>query len=315
MKRRNPADLRSAKRGSRTTKRNPARDYAWLRWFNTLDAEGAIEALDPYGNRDPSDVLAEARRIKASPEMVAATIPGGNANLAWNAAQRAPRKRNPSNDYWRAPPADAHPAYKGSEHMDYEWWVAHYAPESVRAERRAKDAAAYALKYPPPTAAEVAQMRRDEADFGRKYGAAMRREAMEWRAPVIRAPGRKRNPSAIGQRVTVYFTGPMGSIGSKEGTLSAVDAHGVDFIPKGGRREHRIMTYYSPFILVVNGWGKAKPSRGMVPVASSTPGVTVSRSLYRSADPRWVSDFMRDIGNKYAPVALFEHGQLVSGGA
>jgi len=157
----------------------------------------------------------------------------------------------------------------------------------------------------PPVYTE-AQRRADER--------ATRAEAMDWRAPAVKAPGRKRNPSAIGQRVTVYFSGPMGAIGSKEGTLSAVDAHGVDFIPKGGRREHRIVTYYSPFIMVVSGWGKAKPGSGMVPVASSTPGVTVSRSLYRSHDPRWVSDFMRDVGNKYAPIAMFDHGQLVSGG-
>jgi len=148
----------------------------------------------------------------------------------------------------------------------------------------------------------------------RKHGAEYVNLDTPIRWNAVKANPRKRNPSAIGQRVTVYFSGPMGAIGSKEGTLSAVDAHGVDFIPKGGRREHRIMTYYSPFIMVVSGWGKAKPSSGMVPVASSTPGVTVSRGLYRSTDPRWVSDFMRDVGNKYAPIALFDHGQLVSGG-
>jgi hypothetical protein len=150
--------------------------------------------------------------------------------------------------------------------------------------------------------------------YGLDYARANPNPSRMADGPAVKAPGRKRNPSAIGQRVTVYFSGPMGAIGSKEGTLSAVDAHGVDFIPKGGRRAHRIMAYYSPFIMVVNGWGKAKPGSGMVPVASSTPGVTVSRGLYRSHDPRWVSDFMRDVGNKYAPIALFDHGQLVSGG-
>jgi len=54
------------KPANRPPKRNPGRAAAWLRWFATLDAQGAIEALDPYGNRDPEDVLREARRILAS---------------------------------------------------------------------------------------------------------------------------------------------------------------------------------------------------------------------------------------------------------
>lgn len=126
-------------------------------------------------------------------------------------------------------------------------------------------------------------------------------------------PAKRKNPPT-GERVTIYFTGPMGNIGSKEGSLAGVDAHGVEFIPKGGRREHRIMTYYSPFIMVVRGWGKAKPSSGFGPASVGANGVTTRRGLYRSHDPRWVSDFMRDIGGRFHPIAMFENGQLVSGG-
>lgn len=69
------------KPANRPPKRNP-RDASWLRWFATLDASGAIEALDPYGNRDPEDVLREARRILAGAKRAGAP----RRNLAKKAA-------------------------------------------------------------------------------------------------------------------------------------------------------------------------------------------------------------------------------------
>jgi len=59
------------------------------------------------------------------------------------------------------------------------------------------------------------------------------------------------------ERVTIYYTGAMGNIAKMEGALTDMSYNGVagtvDYIPKGGRRERTIMTYYSPFILVVKG--------------------------------------------------------------
>lgn len=200
------ADAWSAKAGARS---NPAR--SWFVYFRDED-----------GNRGlyvelPSKAAAEAWARKErgiEVERITQTRPN-------------PRRRNPSDDYWRKPPADAHPAYKGHEATDYDWWVTHYAPESVRAEirakERAKEDAAYALKYPPPTAAELEQMRRDEADYGRKLRAGMRREEAAWRAPAVKAPGRKRNPAQrvkVGDRVTSRTIGGTTIQGHNGGTVS-----------------------------------------------------------------------------------------------
>ena len=168
-----------------SVKRNPSRP--WFVYFRDAD-----------GNRGLYVEFASKAKAEAWVRM-AVGEDGIEVERVTQAPPRDnPRKRNPSEEYWKAPPADAHPAYKGSEHMDYNWWVTHYAPESVRAElrakERAKEDAAYALKYPPPTAAELEQMRRDEADYGRKLRAGLRREEAAWRAPAVKAPGRKRNP-------------------------------------------------------------------------------------------------------------------------
>jgi len=149
--------------------------------------------------------------LKAAARKHGAEYANLDTPIRWT-AKANPRRRNPD-EYWKAPPSDAHPAYKGSESMDYNWWVTHYAPESVRAERRAKELAAMP-KY-IPTEAELRQAERDEADYGRKLRAGMRREEAAWRAPAVKAPGRKRNPRDIGnvtnavhQRViTAYANG------------------------------------------------------------------------------------------------------------
>lgn len=117
-------------------------------------------------------------------------------------------------------------------------------------------------------------------------------------------------------KVTIYSKSPLGSISKVEGVLTGVDYNGVggqvSFLPKGGRRERGLMTYYSPFILVVEGWGKPDPDSGYLPAEPSTnPNVSVSRGRYRSQDPRWISDFMEGPGKTLRPLVLFENGHLV----
>lgn len=88
-------------------------------------------------------------------------------------------------DYWdTGAPAKPHPAYKGSEHVNYAWWLEHYAPAEVRAAERQRQLEAQAKRYgaPAPTAAERRQMRDEEANMGRKMRAAARRGLLGWGA-------------------------------------------------------------------------------------------------------------------------------------
>lgn len=116
-------------------------------------------------------------------------------------------------------------------------------------------------------------------------------------------------------QVTIYQQGPMGSIGKVEGYLTSVSTAqyggGVNYIPKGGRRERMIMTYYSSFIMVVEGWNKPDPGEAWIPMESDNPNLSVSRGKYRGTDPRWVSDFMEGPGKSLRPIVLFERGHLV----
>ena len=108
-------------------------------------------------------------------------------------------------------------------------------------------------------------------------------------------------------KVTIY-TGGGSVIGIRkiEGYLSTVSKHGINFIPKRGKRERMIMTYYDPFIMVVEGWGKPNPPDKMVPMESTTPGVEVSKGKYRSTDPRWITDFTEGVGKSLRPIVLFD---------
>lgn len=113
-----------------------------------------------------------------------------------------------------------------------------------------------------------------------------------------------------GPQVTIYMKGALG-IDKVEGVLTGVDNHGVDFIKRRARRESRIMTYYSPFIMVVKGWGLPDPDSPWGAEEGSGP-VTTQRSRYRSTDPRWVTDFLEGPGSSLRSrvIVLFEDGNL-----
>ena len=198
-----------------------------------------------------------------------------------------PRKRNPS-DYWKAPPADAHPAYKGSESMDYNWWVKHYAPESVRAELRAKEDAAYALKYPTPP--RTAAQEREDAAWERRATLA---EAREWRAPPLadrdRPPGRKRNPApynvaaikraaraaghpvssvknhargSLSGLVSVYFDEPLPSPEAMARASEWMRAHYPD-VPFSGLKPQQFCDYWLRYSAAERKAKEARPGWGV----------------------------------------------------
>lgn len=161
---------------------------------------------------------------------------------------------------------------------------------------------------------------KDDALAARIEGIIVDRYGSPWtdnprKGAMSRAASRKvarRNPAA-GVKATIYFTGAMGDIKSVDGTVTRVASPGgIFFIKKGGRRENMIMTYYSPFIMAVKGWGHPKPpSAWRETVDTSTPGVTMRQGKYRSADPRWESDFMGAVGDRLKPIVLFRDGTLV----
>jgi|GEM_PF-2750703 len=139
-------------------------------------------------------------------------------------------------------------------------------------------------------------------EIGRSYGEAIGNKPKQASVP------------STTRKATIYFKGPLG-ISKTEGHLTSVDAGGaggmVNYIPKGGRRERGIMTYYSPFIMVVEGWNKPDPDTAFEEIGEGkTPGVSLSKGKYMSADPRWVSDFMDAIGKRMRPLVLFEDGKL-----
>lgn len=107
-----------------------------------------------------------------------------------------------------------------------------------------------------------------------------------------------------GVKSTIYHKSPDGSIGKIEGFVTEVTRSGVTFIPARGRRERTIMSYYTPFWMVVAGWGHPTPDRGEK-VVSSDSGVTVTQGMYRSQDPRWVEDFLASTGKGLKALAIY----------
>jgi len=116
-------------------------------------------------------------------------------------------------------------------------------------------------------------------------------------------------PSKI--KATIYHKGPDGSIGKTEGYVTETSTHGVTIIPARGRRERMLMSYYTPFWMVVEGWGHPTPGNGQR-VVSSGPGVTVTQGAYRSQDPRWVEDFFAGAGQGLQPLAIYRDGVLTT---
>lgn len=112
-----------------------------------------------------------------------------------------------------------------------------------------------------------------------------------------------------GEKVTIYSKAPVG-IAKAEGFLTGVNDSMVTYIPKGGRRERAVMSYYAPFWMVVKGWKQPEPSDPFGKDTSSTKGVSVQKAHYRSTDPRWVSDFLEGPGKSLKPLAVHQNGSL-----
>lgn len=116
-------------------------------------------------------------------------------------------------------------------------------------------------------------------------------------------------------KVTIYHKGAAGNILRTEGHLVRIDARetgGADvvFVKKGGRHEVAVMSYYSSFWLVVDGWGHPQPDDLFLPARETVTGCMVARGRYRSCDPAWVQDFMRSVGADLRPIAMYRDGAL-----
>jgi hypothetical protein len=128
--------------------------------------------------------------------------------------------------------------------------------------------------------------------------------------PAARAPRPRKPTPDRGQKVTIYSKGAGGNIVKAEGYLKEASDHGVKYIPKRGKRERMVMTYYSPFIMVVSGWKRPDPDSLYDPATADTSGgVTTTRGRYRGTDPRWVEDFLMKIPG-LKPIALYRGGKL-----
>lgn len=115
-----------------------------------------------------------------------------------------------------------------------------------------------------------------------------------------------------GPKVTIYSKGPAGNIIRTEGLLTAIHNSAgwanVAFIPKGARREAMIMSYYSPFWMVVEGWGHPEPQGLYDPATERGSGeVTSMRGRYRSQDPRWEKDFYNSLFDKLKSKIIAVH--------
>ena len=118
---------------------------------------------------------------------------------------------------------------------------------------------------------------------------------------------------ATAPKVTIYSRqSTIPGISKIEAVLTGVtNPGGIYYVPKRGRRERMMMTYYAPFILVVPGWGHPDPGSAWEDAQpGSSPGVTVQKSKYRSTDPRYITDFMESVGKRLKPIVLFEDGKL-----
>lgn len=110
---------------------------------------------------------------------------------------------------------------------------------------------------------------------------------------------------------TIYCKGVIGIDKVEAKAITSVTPHAIEFTPIRGKRTRIIMTYYSPFILVLPGRGYPEPDAKFGPEEESkTAGVTTSKGRYRGSDPRWVTDMMAKLGN-VKPLVKFEEGKLI----
>lgn len=114
--------------------------------------------------------------------------------------------------------------------------------------------------------------------------------------------------SQANEKVTIYCNNALAGLNKVEGRLVDIHyyEHGyhagevcyVDYIPKGGRRSRRILTFYSPFIMVVKGWKRPDPASAFGPAEDHGNGVSVSRARYMGTSRGYEREFLE--ANKFA---------------
>jgi len=135
--------------------------------------------------------------------------------------------------------------------------------------------------------------------------------------------------AAKGPKVTIYHKGRGGNILRSEGTLASIwempSGSNVGYIPRGSKKEDMVMSYYSPFWMVVEGWGHPKPEGLYDPGEGQTEvgvaphwgpfsigSVSTGRSRRMSTDPAWVTNFYNGLFEKLRAkiIAVYKDGRL-----
>ena len=101
----------------------------------------------------------------------------------------------------------------------------------------------------------------------------------------------------------------QGVLGVKktEGYITRVLPQSLYFIPKGGRKERAMMTYYSSFIMVVEGWRKPTPKSGIETMSAPN---SRGKSLPNVPHGENVVDFLKGVGKNLRPIVLYQNERL-----
>ena len=130
-------------------------------------------------------------------------------------------------------------------------------------------------------------------------------------AAILRETAEILSAAAISPKgYTIYFNGTYGIAKAEAKSIEEVTSSSIDFVAKGGRRVKTIMTYYSPFILVVEGLNLPDPADPFAPAETGANGVTTQRGRMNGTDPRWVSELLESLPN-LKEVVKFTDGKLV----
>lgn len=99
------------------------------------------------------------------------------------------------------------------------------------------------------------------------------------------------------EKVTIYWQGIVG-VNKTEAKDLKVEymadgrVHMITFVQKGKRKTSNLMTYYTPFIKVVRGWGKPNPPSAWKPATwGNEPGVVVQEAKFSGCSPEWRAEF------------------------
>ena len=102
--------------------------------------------------------------------------------------------------------------------------------------------------------------------------AALLREAAQ-----VLSDGRVSAAAVSPKGYTIYFTGVYGIDKKEAKSIEEVTKSGLDFVEKRGRRVKTIMSYYAPFILVIEGTNLPDPADAFESPSTDGKGTTTQK--------------------------------------